>query len=1415
MKKPGISRKLIPDFILNRFSAGDFSGGFDAYALSVDISGFTRMTDLLMASGKEGAEILSEKIIMIFGAVIAIIEENGGFVSAFAGDSLTAVLGDEDSVKNSCIRITEYFRTLKKLRIGRSSVELSARIGAAFGEVFWKIISLEDRNTYFFSGSAFSQAYELQGKARLGYYKIRNRSAGNITGKAVPDLRPEVRRRVAREKQFIQNEVLQFKMDGEFRYVISVFISYYPEALDEEKFFFSIEALCNKLGGFLDKIDHGDKGCIVMVGFGAPRSLEDIQNRALEFIMLLGADFSAIRVGITGGVAFCGYLGGSERCEYTFLGKKVNLAARFMMAADWGEVYVDGQVAEDRNKFSFIAGNEKKFKGFAQSVKPYILQGKSLEGKFEFKGHLIGRKKELAKIRRKIASLSNGSCQGIFYIDGPAGIGKSRIIDSCRDIVQKKGYVWWSLVCDGILKESFNPFKKYFSSFFGITSDQSDDEREKKFSQGAENILKTATDEDLHAEFERSIPALRAFLDIDTAGTLFEKLDPKRKYENTLLMLKVIIKIFSLAAPLVIDLDDGHWADQSTIDLVKYLFNNIAKYPILVLSGCRAASDGSQFRFGIKNYSESSVELGQLEEEDITELIIDRTALSPKSEFSELIWQKSEGNPFFAEQMMMYLEENDLVTYSGTSCGLKAAAFDLPGSISSIIIARVDRLNSELKEIVKAASVLGREFSINILSHMLQGRSSPSAVSAIEREAIWAPLNELRYIFKHALIQESIYNMQLKKRLRSLHLLAAQTIEAIGQDNLATQSPSLAFHYDNALDRQRAIHYYKISGDTAKDLFNNENAMKYYLRALELIGSRDSDAKLDILESLGDIYNLKADYVLSRKYYRRILRYDISLKSQLQIFRKIAENYQNAGDHKKALSVLSEQQSKFKFTRKTDIRLEKAHILTRMGKSYRLLGKIKEAVKLVKQSTIEVEKVVAAADPETENEALGIKALALIQLGQSNLELGKYDHSIQQFKAAGKLAEKLQDPALESITFNYLGNVYMHRSEFKKASVYYKKFYEFTIKAGDVHGMSVALGNLGNIFSYMKQNEKALAFYKRDLEIVKEMDSLIGLAAAYGNLGSHYHYIGDGEKSFDMYMRSLKLSRKAGFKRNQAIMLSNIGIIHYEKGEIEKAIKCFDNSLKIAKELGNKKQISSTTNNIGALYNSLDERKKALRYFKEHLQMTRELKDKWAAVRALNNTAIAMLALCRYKEAFVLYQEAVLLCVETKYEEFLGYCIYKLAECECSLDMYEKSYSHFRESIKKLRNSSDTISRIEAYLSYAEAILLNPNYSGDNKLKQAWKNLKISRRLAEELDNAHLLASQDHREAMYYYYSRDYGKAAESMGKIIGFYEEANAQNQLLSVYSFYIKVLENLDDPSSRKLLKTLREKVKLIKVR
>ncbi len=1414
MKKPGISRKLIPDFILNRFSADDFSGGFDAYALSVDISGFTRMTDLLMASGKEGAEILSEKIIMIFGAVIAIIEENGGFVSAFAGDSLTAVLGDEDSVKDSCIRIAEYFRTLKKLRIGRSSVELSARVGAAFGEVSWKIISLEDRNTYFFSGSAFSQAYELQGKARLGYYKMRNRSSSSITGKAVPELRPEVRRRAASEKQFIQNEVLQFKMDGEFRYVISVFISYSPEALDEEKFFFSIEALCNKLGGFLDKIDHGDKGCIVMVGFGAPRSLEDMQNRALEFIMLLGTDFPAIRVGITGGTAFCGYLGGNERCEYTFLGKKVNLSARFMMKADWGEVYVDKAIVDRGGGFTFVPLSSESFKGFSERVTPYILEGRSLEGGFEFKGHLIGRKKELAKIRRKIASLSNGSCQGIFYIDGPAGIGKSRIISSIKEYVESKDYEWIEMSCDGILKESFNPFKKFFSSFFDITSDQSDDEREKKFSQGAEKILKTATDEDLHAEFERSIPALRAFLDLDTAGTLFEKLDPKGKYENTLLMLKVIIKIFSLSAPLVIDLDDGHWADQSTIDLVKYLFNNIDKYPILVLSGCRAANDGNPFRFGIKNYSESSVELGQLEEEDITELIIDRTALHPKSEFSELIWQKSEGNPFFAEQMMMYLEENDLVTYSGTSCGLKAAAFDLPGSISSIIIARVDRLNSELKEIVKAASVLGREFSINILSHMLHGRSSPSAVSAIEREAIWAPLNELRYIFKHALIQESIYNMQLKKRLRSLHLLAAQTIEAIGQDNLAAQSPSLAFHYDNALVRQRAIHYYKISGDTAKGLFNNESAMEYYLRALELIGSRDSDAKLDIIESLGDIYNLKADYVLSRKYYRRVLRYDISLKSQLQIFRKIAENYQNAGDHKKALSVLSEQQPKFKFTRKTDIRLEKAYILGQMGYSHRLLGNIKEAVKLAKISINEAEKIETLGDSETKKDARRIKALALIQLGQANLILGEYDHSIRQFKAAMELAVRLQDMVLESNVFNYLGNVYMHWSEFKKASVYYEKFYEFTIKTGDVHGMSVALGNLGNTYSYMKQNDKALEYYQKDLEIIKEIDSKIGLASAYANLGSYYQALDQPEKAFEMFEIGLKIARKIGFKRLEAMTLGNIGIFYYQAGDPRTAIKFFDSSLKIARQLGNKRQISSTINNIGALYNSLDERKKALKYFTEHLKLSRELNDKRAIIRALNNTGIALLALRRHKEALLLYEEAVRLCVETRDEEFLSYCIYKLAECEYLLDMYEESYSHFRESIRKLQKGSDTISKIEAHQSYAEAILLNPNYSDKNQLKQAWKNLKISRKLVEELDNTHLIASHNWREAIYYYYSRDYGKAAESMGKIIGFYEDANTQSQLLSVYSFYIKVLEKLDDPSSRRLLGKLKEKIKIIKV-
>jgi predicted ATPase len=204
----------------------------------------------------------------------------------------------------------------------------------------------------------------------------------------------------------------------------------------------------------------------------------------------------------------------------------------------------------------------------------------------------------------------------------------------------------------------------------------------------------------------------------------------------------------------------------------------------------------------------------------------------------ELLQRMTQGNPFYLEQMADYFREADLLKNTGGLLQLKNQDIQISDSVKQIMMARIDRLSGLVKETVKAAAVIGREFELPVLSAVMARQEEfvskngdldlvlREQIQTAEKWQIWHAMNELRYIFRHSLLREAAYDMQLRTRLRELHQLIAEAIEQL-YPNSEERFVDLAFHYEQAEDEKKTNKFLEKAARYAQRNFLNRQALKY------------------------------------------------------------------------------------------------------------------------------------------------------------------------------------------------------------------------------------------------------------------------------------------------------------------------------------------------------------------------------------------------------------------------------------------------------------------------------------------------------------------------------------------------------------------------------------------------------------
>jgi class 3 adenylate cyclase len=455
--------RLVPEFVIEQYTAGRTGGDLPAVALFVDISGFSTVTDALMVHGQHGAEVLAMLMRAVFDPLVQSVYEQNGFITTFAGDAFTAIfpLGGAQVEGHrralaAAWHIQERMAAVAEQATPYGTFSVAAKVGLAVGDVYWGIVSAEDgsRAAYYFQGPAIDGCAAAEHRANPGEVILTSdlyagveglvtaeAVAGSeaaadhyrLTGIIAPLPAPLAVDLPAADldimARFHPQALVTQSYSGEFRHVVNLFVNI-PTVRTEAQlaiFMQSIFALQDRYGGLFNGLDFGDKGSNLLLFWGAPVAYKTDVERALNFILDLQTRTSIpINASVTYRVAHAGFIGSPLREDYTCFGRGVNLAARFMTAAPRGEIWLDEEAARKAQPhFDIEFGGERVFKGFAEKQQVYVLYERKEGVEAFFEGELVGREAELGQLHDFLGPLWEGRSAGAMVVLGDPGSGRS------------------------------------------------------------------------------------------------------------------------------------------------------------------------------------------------------------------------------------------------------------------------------------------------------------------------------------------------------------------------------------------------------------------------------------------------------------------------------------------------------------------------------------------------------------------------------------------------------------------------------------------------------------------------------------------------------------------------------------------------------------------------------------------------------------------------------------------------------------------------------------------------------------------------------------------------------------------------------------------------------------------------------
>ena len=766
----------------------------DGTVVFVDISGFTKMSERLARSGKVGAEEVTDNLGSIFTRRLSVASAEDGSLLKFGGDALLLFFeGDDHTLRavRSAHGMRALLREVGTLQTTAGKVVLRMSVGVHSGRYHFFLVG-DSHKEFLVTGPAASRVVEMEGTATSGEILLSPETAaalpkallGNPKGPGILlrsspggmyhpprdagwiDDPPDLARAIPRA---IREHVLAGGEDPEHRNVTVAFIHFdgtdeFVEKLGPEATADALEDLVTSvqraadgngvtfLGSDVDR----DGGKIILVA-GAPRALGDDEERMLLTLreVIAGMHEIPIRIGVNHGAVFVGDVGPSYRRTYTVMGDAVNLAARVMARASPGQLLSTASVLQASPvAFQTMPLEPFMVKGKKHPVTAFEV-GPVAGAKAEEPTEnlpLVGRQEETLRLFAALDDARVGAGRTVEIVGDP-GIGKTRLAAGVRVAAAEFAHLLGS--CELYQRSTpYAPFRQLLRATLSLGDEAEDD-------------AKVA--ERLSARVDESAPHLHPWLpllaipfdvllpstaEVDRLGDEFRK----PRLEQT--VVEYLTSVFD--HPTLILIEDVHWMDDASRDLLSRLADGIGERPWLILVTRRDETTGF---VAPEAKTSISLALEALDPADAEELLLAATEDSPiRPDDLASLAKRSAGNPLFLLELLS---------------GLRAAGNvdDLPSSVEGLVTAQIDRLGPADRQLLRTAAVLGSSFSDDLVEALVG-----SIGGSLDRRA-WNRLSEfvaedapgLRR-FRHALMRDAAYEGLAYRKRRELHALAGDLI---------------------------------------------------------------------------------------------------------------------------------------------------------------------------------------------------------------------------------------------------------------------------------------------------------------------------------------------------------------------------------------------------------------------------------------------------------------------------------------------------------------------------------------------------------------------------------------------------------------------------------------------------------------
>jgi tetratricopeptide (TPR) repeat protein len=717
---------------------------------------------------------------------------------------------------------------------------------------------------------------------------------------------------------------------------------------------------------------------------------------------------------------------------------------------------------------------------------------------------LIGREEEFSTILAAIETVMQGSGR-LLVGAGEPGVGKTRISQETTLACRDRGFVVATGRCyEPHQSVPYYPFLEALSSLYGTTPDP------------------------VRVEIPTRWPHMMRLLPDQPSDALSAtSASPQEEQQRLFWAVTGFLQAFSEAAPVALLLDDLHWADDASLELLQHLARHTRASRVLLLGTYRDDEVGRQhpleraLRDLQRERLVERISVRRLAREDTGRLIADRLGQEPSAELAELVYRHTDGHPLFVQEVLRALiERGDVYRRDGRWESREIAEIGVPESVRATIADRASRLSERAQEALHEASVLGQAFDFEDLQ-AVAGISEDELEAALEEALAAGLLYEARdgYVFNHALTQQALYTELPRRRRRRLHLAAGETLERLPEPIRRSRAAELAWHFREGRAAERALPYALLAGDNAVSVYAPAEAERHYQTALELARALDDrDGEARAFEKLGWLMWIMA-------------RFDACSDA----LERAAHLYRDAGDVEGEMRAVG-LRGMVHFTYAPLEGAERIRaLLDRLG----------------------------PREPSTSLVSL------YSSLSMNLIIAGRYREALEAAQSAMEIVRALGDERLLAQAETMRGTTLGLMGRLGEGRQMLEERLSLAEAANDYWGQLSAAHYLGKLTVPQGDFDTALHYHARALDLAEQLGARSRISAETSNLSEVLFYLGDWALARSHAERAVELARSAssGLTASYfqyADVFRRLGMIRAVMGEWEDALPCLEESIALA-----------------------------------------------------------------------------------------------------------------------------------------------------------------------------------------------------------------------------------------------------------